>query len=66
MKEKKGFSLVELLAVIVVLAMLLAIVVPKVMVIIQDSRKGTLETKVKMIAAAAEKEKLEGKNFGGI
>jgi Tfp pilus assembly protein PilE len=46
---------VELLAVIVILAIILVIAVPKVMSIIEDSKKATLESTAKMIASAAEK-----------
>ena len=60
MKNKRNaFTLVELLAVIVILAIILVIAVPKVMSIIKDAKKGTLETTAKMIASAAEKKKLE-------
>ena len=43
-----GFTLVELLAVIVILAIILVIAVPKVMSIISDSKKATLESIQKM------------------
>ena len=59
MKKRNAFTLVELLAVIVILAIILVIAVPKVMSIIKDAKKGTLETTAKMIASAAEKKKLE-------
>ena len=60
MKNKKnGFTLVELLAVIVILAIILVIAVPKVMSIIEDAKKGTLESTAKMIASQAEKKKIE-------
>ena len=66
MKEnkKKGFTLVELLAVIVILAIILVIAVPKVMSIIKDAKKGTLETTAKMIASAAEKAKIQNTVLG--
>ena len=57
--KKKGFTLVELLAVIVILAIILVIAVPKVMNIINDTKKATLETTAKMIASQAEKKKIE-------
>ena len=53
-KKEKGFTLVELLAVIVILAIVLVIAVPKVMSVIEDSKKATLESTAKMIASAAE------------
>ena len=58
-KKRNAFTLVELLAVIVILAIILVIAVPKVMSIIKDAKKGTLETTAKMIASTAEKKKLE-------
>ena len=54
--RKFGFTLVELLAVIVILAVILVIAVPKVMNIINDTRKSTFETSVKLIASGAEKD----------
>ena len=51
--------MVELLAVIVILAIILVIAVPKVMSVIEDSKKATLESTVKMIASAAEKQKVQ-------
>jgi len=61
--NKNGFTLVELLAVIVILAIILVIAVPKVMDIINDAKKGTLESTAKMIASAAEKKKMENEVF---
>ena len=54
-----GFTLVELLAVIVILAIILVIAVPKVMSVIEDAQKATLESTAKMIASAAEKAKVQ-------
>ena len=59
MKNKNGFTLIELLAVIVILAIILVIGVPKVMSVIEDSKKATLETSAKMIASQAEKQKIQ-------
>ena len=59
----------ELLVVIVILAVILVIAVPKVMSIIEDAKKGTLETTAKMIASNAEKKKIENsvlENTGNI
>ena len=65
MKEKKnGFTLVELLAVIVILAIILVIAVPKVMDVIKDSKKATLESTAKMIASSAEKVKVQNDLLG--
>ena len=56
--NKNGFTLVELLAVIVILAIILVIAVPKVIGVINDSKKATLESTAKMIASSAEKQKV--------
>ena len=60
----KGFTLVELLAVIVILAIILVIAVPKVMSVIEDSKKATLEATAKMIASTAEKAKVQNSLLG--
>ena len=39
MKKEKGFTLIELLAVIVLLAILMVIAVPKILNVIENSRK---------------------------
>ena len=62
--KETGFTLVELLAVIVILAIILVIAVPKVMTVIEDAKKATLESTVKMIASAAEKAKIENSIMG--
>ena len=64
--NKKGFTLVELLAVIVILAIILVIAVPKVMSVIEDSKKATLESTAKMIASAAEKSKVQNTVLGKV
>ncbi len=46
MKNKKGFTLVELLAVIVILGLLMAIAIPSVTKYITQSRKKTLATSI--------------------
>ena len=43
-KTKNAFTIVKLLAVIVILAIILVITVPKVMSVIEDSKKATLES----------------------
>ncbi len=53
MRKVKGFTLVELLAVIVILAIILAIAIPAIGSIVQSSRKGALESQVKLILRAA-------------
>ena len=62
--NKFGFTLVELLAVIVILAVILVIAVPKVMNIINDTRKSTFAASVKLIASGAEKRYAENKAVG--
>ena len=52
--KKDGFTLVELLAVIVILAVILVIAVPSIMSTIAESRKGALASSAKLIASSAE------------
>ena len=63
-KKEKGFTLVELLAIIVILAIIPVIAVPKVMSVIEDSKKATLESTAKMIASSAEKQKVQNTVLG--
>ena len=52
MKNKvSGFTLVELLAVIVILAIILVIAVPKITDTIKNSKKASFESSAKTIAA---------------
>ena len=53
-KKGRGFTLVELLSVIVILSIILVIAVPGIMSIITESRKGTFASSAKLIASAAE------------
>ena len=53
-KEKRGFTLVELLAVIVILAVILVIAVPRIMSVIKDAKLGSIESTAKIIASTAE------------
>ena len=62
--NKYGFTLVELLAVIVILAIALVIAVPKVMEVIEDSKKATFESTAKMVASQAEKAKIQNVVLG--
>ena len=64
MKNKKGFTLVELLAVIVILAVILVIAVPKITSTINSTRKGAFESSIKMIAQGAEREKTTREMLG--
>ena len=54
LKNKKGFTLVELLAVIVILAIILAIAIPGISGIINRAKKGAFESNVKMIITGIE------------
>jgi len=56
MKNKKGFTLVELLAVIVILAIILVIAVPKILTVIDDTRKESMKSSALMIIDSAERE----------
>lgn len=53
--NKKGFTLVELLAVIVILAVILTIAVPNMVKIINKSKEDTYNNQVTMIKNAADK-----------
>jgi len=63
-KNKKGFTLVELLAVIVILAIILVIAVPQIMKTIDNAREGALSSSAKLIAASAEREYLVRETLG--
>ena len=51
MKNKKGFTLVELLAVIAILAILVIIALPNVMSMFNNAKKSSFETEVKEIVS---------------
>jgi type IV pilus assembly protein PilA len=55
MVKKQGFTLVELLAVIVVLGIILVIAVPNIQQIISNARKEAYERQKEFIADAAKK-----------
>ena len=57
--KKKGFTLVELLAVIVILAVILIIAMPRISDVIKNSKESSLETTAKLIASQAEKKYTE-------
>ena len=58
-KKVKGFTLVELLAVIVILAVILVIAMPKISEVIKKTRLSSLEATTKMIINSAEKKYTE-------
>ena len=55
MKNKKGFTLVELLAVIVILGVIMIIAIPSVLNTLESSRKSTFSLYAKKVVVAAEK-----------
>ena len=63
-KKSKGFTLVELLAVIVILAVILVIAVPSIMDTIKESRKGALASSAKLIASSAETAYISNQTLG--
>ena len=64
MNRKNGFTLVELLAVIVILAVILVIAVPQIMNVIIESRKGALESSAKLIASSVENAMMANQALG--
>jgi type IV pilus assembly protein PilA len=66
LKNKKGFTLVELLAVIVILAIILAIAVPGISGIIASAQKGAFESDVKMILTGIEYKNTESLINSGV
>ena len=63
-KTRRGFTLVELLAVIVILAVILVIAVPSIMSTITESRKGALAASAKLIASTAETAYISNQTLG--
>jgi type IV pilus assembly protein PilA len=57
--NKKGFTLVELLAVIVILAIILAIAVPSISGMINSAKRSSFEDDAKMILTGLEYQKLQ-------
>ena len=62
--KKKAFTLVELLAVIVILAIILVIVVPRILEVIRASKVSSMEDSAKLIVKSAESKKLEREALG--
>ena len=56
MKNKKGLTLVELLAVIVILAVILVIAIPRIIDVIDSSKLSSFESSARMIISDAEKQ----------
>ena len=67
MNKNKGFTLIELLAVIVILAILMVIAVPKILNVIENSRKSAAESSIKLVKDAIKtqvtSESMMGTNF---
>ena len=62
--KKRGFTLVELLAVIVILAVILVIAIPQINNVIKETRKNSLGSTAKLIAAKAEEKEVENDALG--
>ncbi|MDD2469441.1 MAG: prepilin-type N-terminal cleavage/methylation domain-containing protein [Bacilli bacterium] len=62
-KNKKGFTLVELLAVIVILAIILAIAIPGITGMVDKAKLSALESDAKMLITGLEYQQLQGQ-FG--
>ena len=60
-KNKSGFTLIELLAVIVILAVILVIAIPRILDVIETSKKDSFKNAAQLIADSAEKKKASDK-----
>ena len=63
-KNKSGFTLIELLAVIVILAVILVISIPRILDVIETSKKDSFKNSAQLIADTAEKKKVSDKLLG--
>ena len=61
MKKKNAFTLIELLAVIVILAVILVIAIPRILDVIETSKKDSFKNSAQLIADSAEKKKASNK-----
>ena len=64
MKKRNAFTLIELLAVIVILAVILVIAIPRILDVIETSKKDSFKTSAQLIADNAEKKKVSDKLLG--
>ena len=64
MKKEKGFTLIELLAVIVILAILMVVAVPKILNVIENSRKSAAESSIKLVKDAIKTQVASGNIVG--
>ena len=60
-KKKNAFTLIELLAVIVILAVILVISIPRILDVIDVSKKDSFKSTAQLIADSAEKKYVENK-----
>ena len=60
-KKRNAFTLIELLAVIVILAVILVISIPRILDVIDESKKDSFITSAQIIADSAEKKYVENK-----
>ena len=63
-KNKNAFTLIELLAVIVILAVILVIAIPRILDVIETSKKDSFKNAAQLIADTAEKKKVSDKLLG--
>ncbi|HEY3308385.1 MAG TPA: type II secretion system major pseudopilin GspG [Desulfuromonadaceae bacterium] len=63
--DKRGFTLIEIMVVIVILALLAALVAPKLMGRTDDAKIGTTKTQIKQIETALKLYKLDNGVFPG-
>ena len=64
MKKEKGFTLIELLAEIVILAILMVVAVPKILNVIENSRKSAAESSIKLVKDAIKTQVTSGSIMG--
>ena len=62
--KKKGFTLVELLAVIVILAVILVIAIPQIMNVVKTSRVAAVESTARLVLKKAEEQLVENEVLG--
>ena len=64
MKKRNAFTLIELLAVIVILAVILVISIPRILNVIETSKKDSIKSSARMIINSAEKKNMIDKVNG--
>ena len=62
--KKNAFTLIELLAVIVILAVILVIAIPRILNVIEESKKDSIKSSARMIINSAEKKNMIDKVNG--